>query len=134
VPGCASRPSISHEVFRQAEVIEGLLQDLAACCAWRQSTLQALLGFEVTPMSGFACFLAHRLAGDMVCSGVPCRALWLQSAQAHATQGPLRICASGVTSSSRLQDFPLSFVKHGAVYIRLHGLSHSHTVFCLLIG
>jgi hypothetical protein len=35
-------------------------------------TCEALLCLQAAPVSGFRMFLAHRLAGDMGCSGVPC--------------------------------------------------------------
>ncbi len=54
---------LGHEVCRQPEVIEGLLQDLGGVLRLAAVTLQALLGFEVATLSGFGVFFGVSCAG-----------------------------------------------------------------------
>src|SRR5205823_673463 len=60
----------------------------AACCAWRRSRARRSWACKRRRCLAWACFLAHRVAGDIVCSSVPC----------------------GAFCVTRSQDFLLSFV------------------------
>ena len=52
---------LGHEVFRQPQVIEGLLEGLGGVLR-----LAALSRFETAALSSFGLFLAYRCVGDML--------------------------------------------------------------------
>ena len=54
---------LGHEVFRQPQVIEGLLEGLGGVLRLAAVALQALLRFEAAALSGFGLFFGVSLRG-----------------------------------------------------------------------
>ena len=54
---------LGHEVFRQPQVIEGLLEGLGGVLRLAAVTCEALLRCAAATLSGFGVFLAYRVVG-----------------------------------------------------------------------
>ena len=57
---------LGHEVFRQPQVIEGLLERLDSVVRLAAVPREALLGLQAATWSGFGVFFASRLRGGMI--------------------------------------------------------------------
>jgi hypothetical protein len=80
---------LGHEVFRQPQVIKGLLEGLGGVLRLAAVTFKALPRCEAAAVSGFGMFFWRIVWLGTWCAPVLRGGLlWLQSAQAHATHAP----------------------------------------------
>ena len=67
-----ARFDLGHEVFRQPQVIEGLLEGLGSVLRLAAVPRETLLRFQATTLPGFGVmFGAYCIRGDNVCSCAP---------------------------------------------------------------
>ena len=131
LPLTAQAPlNLGHEVCRQPQVIEGVLKGLSCLLRLAAITRKALLGLEVATLSGFGPLFGMSLRER---HGALLRFVWILcggSLPSARDACPRPFVSVECSLRHAPPVFPASFCRPCAVYIRLHGLSHSHTVFC----
>jgi hypothetical protein len=115
--------------FRKPQVIEGLLEGFSGLLCLEVITCEALLRLQATALSDFSLFFGvslrwgHAALFDAleVCGG---------SLSACTCYRPPRVGENGVSLRHVHTGLPAFFCHPSAVYRRLHGFAHSHTVGC----
>src|SRR4051812_33468841 len=122
--------NLGHEVFRQPQVIEGLLEGRCSVLRLAAVAREALLRCAITTASGFGVFFCASfgwrhgtlLTPVWVCGGgSQSKRTWHTYRASVNTASPLRHVLSGL---------PAFFGQPSVVYMRPHGFAHSHTVCC----
>jgi hypothetical protein len=108
----------------------GLLQDLGSLLRLEEVTLEAPLGFEATPLSGFGMFSHVLFGGNMVHSWIPCGSVAVAVCSSARDTCPLTSVSTVSPLRHTLPWLPAFFCHPYAVYIRPRGRANSHTVFC----
>ena len=107
---------LGHEVFRQPQVIEGLLEGFGGVLRLAAVAREALVRFEITAPSGLGMFFDLSLYGRHDAAPSFRVGLWGGRLSKRTEHMPPRVCESGVLSASRAPQYlPTFFCQPSAV-------------------